>query len=269
MSVNGCNLQCFGRNDSGRDYVVGDVHGCFELLAALLTHIDFERQCDRLFALGDLIDRGARSADVGAWLAQPWLHSIGGNHEAMLLDATGADGMPAQSGREASLWRLNGGDWFFQLPPVQQAAIHRQVSRLALGFEVALPDGAVAALVHADVLADSWPLTRAFLRAGTGVDDADAARMQLLWSRARAQAAARAFETTRVDVRAVDVSGVDMVCFGHTPLRAPLALGNTRWLDTGAVHGGRLSIAELSPGGHAWALSADARVPEMGWSTPA
>ena len=43
--------------------------------------------CDRLFALGDLIDRGPRSADALAWMESGQIElSVRGNHEQMLLD---------------------------------------------------------------------------------------------------------------------------------------------------------------------------------------
>ena len=38
------------------------MHGEYLALAAVLTHVGFAPECDRLFALGDLVDRGPRSA---------------------------------------------------------------------------------------------------------------------------------------------------------------------------------------------------------------
>lgn len=71
----------------GRDFVVGDVHGEFLALEALLAHVGFAPECDRLFALGDLGDRGPRSADVLAWMKSGRIAlSVRGNHEQMLLE---------------------------------------------------------------------------------------------------------------------------------------------------------------------------------------
>ena len=70
----------------GRDFVVGDVHGEFLALEAVLAHVGFAPQCDRPFALGDLIDRGPRSADALAWMNSGRIAlSVRGNHEQMLL----------------------------------------------------------------------------------------------------------------------------------------------------------------------------------------
>ena len=52
----------------GRDFVVGDVHGEFPTLEALLAQIGFAPERDRLFALGALVDRGPRSTDALAWM---------------------------------------------------------------------------------------------------------------------------------------------------------------------------------------------------------
>ena len=48
----------------GRDWIVGDVHGCFQTLRQALAAIDFEPGRDRLFSVGDLIDRGPHSNEA-------------------------------------------------------------------------------------------------------------------------------------------------------------------------------------------------------------
>ena len=50
-----------GINQAGRDLVVGDVHGCFRTLARALSQLEFDPSCDRLFGVGDLVDRGPHS----------------------------------------------------------------------------------------------------------------------------------------------------------------------------------------------------------------
>ncbi len=39
------------RNRAGRDWVVGDLHGCFELLRRLMKTIGFNPQTDRLISV--------------------------------------------------------------------------------------------------------------------------------------------------------------------------------------------------------------------------
>ncbi len=48
----------FGDNLSGKDYVVGDIHGQFHKLENLLYEKGFDVNKDRLFSAGDLVDRG-------------------------------------------------------------------------------------------------------------------------------------------------------------------------------------------------------------------
>ena len=56
------------RAAGGRDWVVGDVHGCFCTMRQALRAIDFEHGRDRLFSVCDLIDRGPNSIEAREWL---------------------------------------------------------------------------------------------------------------------------------------------------------------------------------------------------------
>lgn len=42
------------RNRRGRDFVVGDVHGCLRTLEHVLREVGFDEDRDRLFSVGDL-----------------------------------------------------------------------------------------------------------------------------------------------------------------------------------------------------------------------
>jgi serine/threonine protein phosphatase 1 len=69
-------------------YVVGDIHGCDELLARLLARLDSARP---IVFVGDYVDRGPKSADVLHRLKaldtdpERDVTCLLGNHEAMLL----------------------------------------------------------------------------------------------------------------------------------------------------------------------------------------
>jgi len=79
-------IQRLPSNSAGKDYVVGDLHGCFDLLERLMAHVNFDKSCDRLFSVGDLIDRGPSSLNCLELLAEPWFYAVQGNHELMMLD---------------------------------------------------------------------------------------------------------------------------------------------------------------------------------------
>jgi len=57
---------CFGENREGRDFVVGDIHGMFGHLRMLLKQVSFDAEVDRLFSVGDLVDRCPGFSPAGA-----------------------------------------------------------------------------------------------------------------------------------------------------------------------------------------------------------
>jgi len=110
-------------NEQGKDYIVGDIHGCLTLLLRLLDAVNFDKSRDRLFSVGDLIDRGPHSLECLYLSASPWFYAVQGNHELLLLDCF-SDYL--QTGQltdfedvaDSDLFR-NGGDWVerYFIPP--------------------------------------------------------------------------------------------------------------------------------------------------------
>lgn len=80
-------LHCsFSRNEVGRDFVIGDIHGDLVGLDLTLSMLDFDIRTDRLFCTGDLVDRGRNSYSVLSLVLlqlRPWFFSTLGNHEVM------------------------------------------------------------------------------------------------------------------------------------------------------------------------------------------
>ncbi|MBJ95145.1 MAG: symmetrical bis(5'-nucleosyl)-tetraphosphatase [Rickettsiales bacterium] len=67
-------------------WAIGDVQGCFAELQDLLTAIAFVPGRDRLFLLGDLVNRGPNSLDVLRWaFTTPGVEAVLGNHDLWLL----------------------------------------------------------------------------------------------------------------------------------------------------------------------------------------
>lgn len=79
-------IQQLPENTRGKDYVIGDLHGCYSLLERLLTAVNFDTSQDRLFSVGDIIDRGPDSLRCLELLKEPWFFAVQGNHELMMLD---------------------------------------------------------------------------------------------------------------------------------------------------------------------------------------
>lgn len=246
---------CFDVNTAGRDYVVGDIHGCFHLLDALLEYLSFDDARDRLFSVGDLVDRGPDSPRALTFLDAPWFHAIRGNHEQMLLDAV------HEGGQAEMLWRMNGGDWFAGLDEARARAFVEHASRLPHAIEVALADGGIAGFVHGQMPLPDWTALRRGLKKEPLNEELAAT---LLWDRTSANEVEARHRGTRPRLP-VAIRNVDVVFFGHTPIPEPRAVENTRWLDTGAFIGWSLSIAELAVDGTVWSVGEDGRPYDRGW----
>ena len=216
------------RNAVGRDFVVGDIHGMFPALRDLLALAEFDEGRDRLFSVGDLIDRGPCSREAIDWLSRPWFHAVRGNHEQFLLDSDD------QSTRD--LWiRYNGGGWWLECGPAERAAFREACAALPIAIEIDTSHGRVG-VVHADApRSDSWPGFLAGLKAWN-----EETVEHAIWSRERIGSG-----------RSERVSGVDIVFCGHTPVSRIVELGNVRFIDTGAVYtqfaGARLTMVEIEP----------------------
>jgi bis(5'-nucleosyl)-tetraphosphatase (symmetrical) len=73
-------------------YAIGDVQGCYESLMRLLRRFDYSPGRDRLWLVGDLVNRGPRSLEVLRWACDhgPGLEVVLGNHDLQLIGV--ADG---------------------------------------------------------------------------------------------------------------------------------------------------------------------------------
>lgn len=76
-----------------RNYVIGDIHGCYEELVKILEKIDLDFSTDRLIFTGDYIDRGDKSYEVLSYLKKlqekqgdDKVVLLRGNHEQMAID---------------------------------------------------------------------------------------------------------------------------------------------------------------------------------------
>ena len=220
-------------NKVGRDFVVGDLHGMFEALETLLDNIGFNSATDRLFSVGDLIDRGPQSDRVLEFLDKPWFYSIMGNHEIMLIE----------SEHDKAMYRSwttnNGGEWWLTIPEDEQKVMRERLRQLPIAMDIRTNSGMIG-LVHADI-----PTGMTWKQFVAGIHEDEELCNYVLWSRNRY----RHYKITNSTDRIEDI---DLVILGHTPVEHPIHISNICYLDTGAAYKtrkglGKLSVLEIQP----------------------
>ena len=220
-------------NENGRDFVIGDLHGCFEELMQCLEHVSFDKTKDRLFALGDLNDRGEKSLECLKLLKEEWFFSVLGNHEQMMMDSV-------IYGERINYWIKCGGDWYGNLFDDDQKEVKNLidtiVSQLPHSITIEMPNRKVG-LLHANP-----PCNWKDLQTGKA-DYADT-----VWGRQKIQACDKE-----------PIQDIDTVFVGHDTHDNVRKLGNVFYLDTGAVYNyfGPLTMIGLSNSGSDRIVSPD------------
>ncbi|MGI8704748.1 MAG: metallophosphoesterase family protein, partial [Sphingomicrobium sp.] len=219
-----------------RAYVIGDVHGCLDLLEQLLTSIEEEireqpKSKTSIVFLGDLIDRGPASAQVIERLRTyspqgASTHFVMGNHEEVMLRVLSG---------EASLlakWLQFGGAETLRSYGVEPRELAGMSSAdLVPYLQQAIPDDHVEFL---DSFADSISFGGyLFVHAGIrpGVDLSEQAQSDLRWIR----------EPFLGDI--TDHGFV--VVHGHTITNSVEVTANRIGIDTGAFCTGRLTALAI------------------------
>lgn len=187
-------------------------------MKVFLDKLGFNYEHDRLFSVGDLVNRGPNSDQVMDWLEQPWFHSVRGNHEQMVIDACD----PTNPWAENLLFQ-NGGQWFFKLDHIRQKEIAFAFESLPFMIEVETPNQVSFGIVHADVPWNDWNKAKERL-----YQEDTQVKNYLIWSRDRVNGYTQG-----------DVVGVDYLVVGHTPLPEYQQENNILRLDTGAVFNGK------------------------------
>jgi len=249
-------------------YAIGDIHGQYAMLEALLAKLtDLPIQDDDTFVfLGDYVDRGDDSRAVLERL-QRWREEhpntifLRGNHEQLMLDVIDApaDIDRAERARRMLIWLQNGGSealrsysapgfraWLEACGGTRTRLSLKSLFDLKESFErwiEVIPEDDVSFMratqmefvtpryhfVHAGLLTPG----QTWATEGWSIDPR-------LWMR-------EPFVSSRADF------GGRTVVFGHTPQRSgrPLVHPNKIGLDTGAVFGGPLTAGIFDPDGAA------------------
>lgn len=201
---------------SARVFVVGDLHGCYDLLMAKMKEVNFDYDADVLISVGDLVDRGDKNLECLRLLDADWFHCVMGNHERMAID------------KLYGLWVMNGGQWYYGLGMTDRAetdVLLDRAAQLPICLEVNYR-GRKHVFCHADYPHNEYEYDKPI--------DPDI----VLWDRTRIYDARYHGENSVI-------TGADVFYFGHTPVRRALRVGNLCYVDTGAVYNGNLTLMEL------------------------
>ncbi|KAK9786067.1 hypothetical protein WJX73_009564 [Symbiochloris irregularis] len=88
----------------GRTIIVGDVHGCFDELQELLAACSFNSNKDNLIFVGDIVNKGPKSAQVVKFAVEVGAYGVRGNHDDLALHALQ---YPASQPRKSKMAWLN------------------------------------------------------------------------------------------------------------------------------------------------------------------
>jgi protein phosphatase len=228
------------KEETGPFDIIGDVHGCYDELLALLGDLGYiveeEPVADvrdlgirvtppagrRAIFLGDLVDRGPASPQVlrlvmsivrsGAALCVP------GNHDIKLLRHLNGKKVTANHGLAETLAQLEGESDSFK------GQVRQFLDGLVSHYVL---DGGKLVVAHAGLTEEMQGrgsgAVRAFALFGESTGEIDEFGLPIRYEWAR------------------EYRGRAMVVFGHTPVPDAEWLNNTIDIDTGCVFGGRLT----------------------------
>ena len=202
----------------GNLFAIGDIHGHFDKLTALIEKIPIDFQRDRLVFLGDYIDRGPHSYEVveyviGLKAGHPLTVCLMGNHEEMLLDYL--------AGVDQMTYLLNGG----------RHTIDNYLTHADLDGRQIVPPRHLAFFNSLEDYFETEDYI--FVHAGLQpkVPLVDQKTRDMRWIR-------KPFINSRHDFG-------KQVVFGHTRLSKPLLMRNKIGIDTGVAYGGVLTCVQL------------------------
>jgi len=227
-------------NLKGRDFIVGDLHGCADELMRLLEEAKFDLSKDRLFCVGDLADRGPNSLECCNLLQEPWFYLTLGNHDEVLMYAI-CSTFPAPSENERwidcmgnheaylEILKRNSAQWAIKMirkKDERLIPIAQELLKAPLIITVGKPPVRFN-VVHSGFYRDGYSIT-------DGIIDTMAFDDHFDWSEYLVQSRWLAkLPEVEHPVYAPDLSRT--YC-GHTPVFRPVKVYSHYCIDTGSGH---------------------------------
>lgn len=212
--------------------IIGDVHGCYDELCALLTKLGYtvdEAACAAIpprgrmaVFVGDLCDRGPKNVQVlrlvMGMVQAGMARCVAGNHDAKLARCLNGAKVKLLHGLDGTVEQLA------QQPPAFVEEVKAFTNGLVSHY--VLDEGKLV-VAHAGIKeqyqGQSSPRVRDFCLYGdtTGQVDEYGLPVRLPWAK--------------------EYRGKALVVYGHTPLREVQRFYNAVCIDTGCVFGGKLT----------------------------
>ena len=228
-------IKFINKNINGTDYICSDIHGHFYLLEEELKRVGFKEETDRLFSLGDLIDRGDDSGQVLEWLKKPWFYAIQGNHERMLINA-----FESQSNILRHQWFAWGGEWAEDMTDEEIEPFYNALSVLPIAIDIELVNGLHVGLIHAErPNTCDWGSVISLLQSAKPSDvESNREISDLLWKRSQA------FSTIDEVLNIELVTNINHVFHGHAIVLDYHTITNRTFMDLGSYDSGKIGFIE-------------------------
>ena len=214
------------KHEHGPFDIIGDIHGCFDELTALLQRLGYvdgqHPEGRKAVFLGDLVDRGPKTPEVlelvMSMTASGNALAVPGNHDMKLMRALNGKNVKLTHGLAESMTQLG------ERTPEFRAEVVKFLDSLISHF--VLDEGKLV-VAHAGMKGEMQGRgsgrVREFALYGetTGETDEYGLPGRYNW--------------------AADYRGRAMVVYGHTPVPEPEWVNGTICIDTGCVFGGKLT----------------------------
>ncbi|ARU56675.1 diadenosine tetraphosphatase-like protein [Oleiphilus messinensis] len=201
----------FDENESGRDFFVGDIHGHYSELMRLLEQRHFNFDQDRLFSVGDIIDRGPENEQCIDLLNKHWFFACLGNHEWLMIG-----GILYADAMDLALQRQHGGLWMDDHD-------HDQLTEWAQLIQSTCPAAmeidsgkSTIGVTHNIVAGDNWSVMKKLKLAQLD---------SCLWNRNR-------FYAAQSGAQVDPIKNVDLVISGHNACVEVVQAANQIYIDT-------------------------------------
>jgi len=213
--------------------VVGDLHGHRHLFEQELELRGFDPRRDRVFSVGDLVNRGPDSLGTLSLIEEPWFHAVLGNHDLMLLNYLGYYTSRIHS---RTSYASGGGEWIKDAHARHRKQLRRLADRLAsLPLAIHVESRIPFNVLHGDLVPFGSRQARLFEAEDVCVHEADRSASSRLNFRDALGSTLFSLPFKDRVVRVSDTAfrNLHLTYVGHSPVREVLVHNSYIYIDQG------------------------------------